>query len=112
MRISPLTVLMLCLLPLTALAQGGPPGGMATAVEVFTVSAQPLDNTLDSVGTLIAEDAVVIRPEIAGLIATMHVADGARVKTGQALYSLESSLLRAEHQEAVANQIGRAACRE
>src|SRR3546814_6052554 len=76
---------------------------MATAVEVFTVSAQPLDNTLDSVGTLIAEDAVVIRPEIAGLIATMHVADGARVKTGQALYSLESSLLRAEHQEAVAN---------
>lgn len=103
MRYCKPAIFALCLLPLTALAQGGPPGGMATAVEVFTVSAQALDNTLDSVGTLIAEDAVVIRPEIAGLIATMHVADGARVKAGQALYSLDSSLLRAEYQEAVAN---------
>lgn len=96
-------LLLLCLLPLTALAQRGPPGGMAIAVETFTVSAQPLDNTLASVGTLIAEDAVVIRPELAGLIAKMHVPDGARVKAGQALFSLESSLLRAEHHEAVAN---------
>lgn len=93
----------LCLLPLAALAQRGPPGGMATSVEVFTVNAQALDNSLASVGTLIAEDAVVVRPEIAGLIAKMHVPDGARVEAGQALYSLESSLLRAEHQEAVAN---------
>lgn len=93
----------LCLLPLAALAQDGPPGGMATAVEVFTVAAQPLDNTLGSVGTLIAEDAVVIRPELAGLIAKMHVQDGARVKAGQALFSLESQLLYAEHQEAIAN---------
>jgi len=93
----------LCLLPLVALAQGGPPGGMATAVEVFTVAAQPLDNSLASVGTLIAEDAVVIRPELAGLIDNMQVPDGARVKAGQALYRLESSLLRAEHQEAIAN---------
>jgi len=94
---------LLFVIPSLAMAQRGPPGGMATPVEVANVTVQALDAGLSSIGTLVAEDAVVIRPELAGLIARMHVPDGARVKAGDALYSLEAQLLRAEHNEAAAN---------
>lgn len=97
------TLALLLVMPCLAMAQPGPPGDHATPVEAVAVTVQALNAGLSSVGTLVAEDAVVIRPEIAGIIDKMHVADGARVKAGEPLYSLESQLLRAEHNEAAAN---------
>lgn len=90
-------------LPIAAYAQPGASGPPATPVEAEPVTVIALTSGLQSVGTLIAEDAVVMRPELAGIVDRIFVADGARVKAGDALYSLESQLLRAEHNEAAAN---------
>lgn len=86
-----------------AFAQGGPPGGMQMPVETAQVAAQPLEDSLATVGTLRADESVVLRPEIAGRIAKIHFEDGARVKAGAVLFSLDDSLLRAEVNEAAAN---------
>lgn len=86
--------------PLTTLAQ---PGGFPTPVETARVEVRPLESVVASVGSLLAEDAVTVRPEVAGLVDRLYVPDGARVKAGAPLIGLESALLRAEHREAVAN---------
>lgn len=89
--------------PLAAFAQPGPPGARATTVEAEPVTVTALSTGLQSVGTLVAEEAVVVRPELAGIIERIFVADGAQVKAGEPLYRLDAQLLQAEHNEAAAN---------
>lgn len=91
--------LALCL-SLTALAQ---PGARPTAVETAPVEVRPRESVVNSVGSLIAEEAVTLRPELAGLVDRLYVPDGARVQAGEPLLGLEPALLRADYQEAVAN---------
>jgi membrane fusion protein (multidrug efflux system) len=87
-----------------AFAQEGAPGGMRTAVEAEQVLVRPLDSTLSTVGTLRAEEAVLLRPEIAGRIEKIHFADGEAVVAGAPLFSLDAALVRAEVNEAAANR--------
>lgn len=101
MRIAGLLLLMLCS---PAFAQGGALGDMKIAVEAEQVSVRPLDDTLSAVGTLRAEEAVVLRPEIAGRIEKIHFSDGETVAEGAPLFSLDAALLRAEVNEAAANR--------
>lgn len=96
-------LLLLLYMP-AALAQSGPPGGMATPVEAMQVSVRALDATLTTVGSLRADAAVLLRPEIAGRIERIHFADGERVAEGVALFSLDAALIAAEVNEAVANR--------
>lgn len=104
MRNRAITLALILCLSNGAVAQPGGGGkDMPTLVEAEPVTVQALDAGISSVGTLIAEDAVTVRPEIAGIIAKMYVEDGARVKAGDRLYSLEAQLLQAEHNEAAAN---------
>ena len=81
---------------------GGPPGGMMLPVEAITVKAEPLGRGLSTVGTLRADEAIVVRPEIAGRVAKIHFTEGQRVKTGAVLFSLDSSVQRAALREAQA----------
>jgi len=85
------------------LAQGGTPGGMKTPVEAELVSVRSLDATFTTVGSLRADESVILRPEIAGRIERIHFEDGARVDEGAALFSLDASLLQAEVNESAAN---------
>ena len=83
---------------------GGPPGGMPPAqVETMRVQPQSLPNQFETVGTLRADESVVVRPEVAGEIETIHFNEGERVAAGQALFTLDDALVRADLTEANAN---------
>jgi len=82
---------------------GGPPGGMAIAVEAVTVRSEPLQAGISTVGTLRADESVVIRPEINGRIVKIHFDEGQQVREGEPLFSLDASVNQADLREAQAN---------
>src|SRR5688572_27025074 len=85
-------------------AQAGPPGGMPPLpVEVAKVEARSLTEGLDTVGTLRADETVVVRPEVAGRVERLHFEEGGQVRAGQPLFTLDGSLARAALNEARAN---------
>ncbi len=55
-----------------------------------------------SVGTLRSRQSVMLRPEVAGRIAALGFADGARVRKGQMLVQLDDALQKAELSQAQA----------
>jgi membrane fusion protein (multidrug efflux system) len=86
-------------------AGGGPPGGEMPPmpVEAITLKPQPLAQGLQTVGSLRADESVVVRPELAGRISRIHFAEGGRVSAGQVLFTLDGSLAQASLNEAAAN---------
>lgn len=83
----------LLFVPLLAFAQaGGPP---FIPVNMMKVSASPVSTTVNAVGALIAEDSVVLRPEIDGRIATLLFKEGQPVSKGAVLVVLDSAEQRA-----------------
>lgn len=83
----------LLFLPALALAQaGGPP---FVPVNMMKVSATPVSSTVNAVGALIAEDSVVLRPEIDGRIERLLFREGQPVKKGAVLVVLDSAEQRA-----------------
>jgi membrane fusion protein (multidrug efflux system) len=85
-------------------AAGGPPGGMPPLpVEVATIVPQKLAGGLSTVGSLRADETVVMRPEVAGRIVRIHFTEGGNVVAGQPLFTLDSSLAQAALNEAAAN---------
>jgi membrane fusion protein (multidrug efflux system) len=86
-----------------AAGAGGPPGGMQLPVETVTVQPQALVAGLQTVGSLRADELVVVRPEVAGRISRIHFTEGGRVAAGQPLFTLDGSLAQASLNEATAN---------
>lgn len=82
---------------------GGPAGAKALPVEAVTLRPEPLSAGLETVGSLRADESVVVRPEIAGRISRIHFTEGGRVQAGQPLFTLDASLARASLNEAAAN---------
>jgi len=83
----------LLFVPVLAFAQaGGPP---FIPVNMMKVSASPVSSTVNAVGALIAEDSVVIRPEIDGRITTLLFKEGQPVSKGAVLVVLDSGEQRA-----------------
>lgn len=98
--------LLLCL-PLVlappVLAQGGPPGGFAVAVETAEVTPSELASSVQAVGTLTAEASATLRAEVPGQIIGVHFIEGQPLLQGAKLFSLEATVLEAEVNEARAN---------
>ena len=86
-----------------AAGAGGPPGGMQLPVEAVTVTPQPLAGGLDTVGSLRADESVVVSPEVAGRITRIHFREGGSVNAGDPLFSLDGDSARAALAEAQAN---------
>ncbi len=84
-------------------AAGGPPQMPPTAVETEIVKAGPLASGLSTVGTLRADESVVMRPEVAGRLVKIHFEEGQRIQQGAPMFSLDSSSARAGLSEAQAN---------
>jgi membrane fusion protein, multidrug efflux system len=84
-------------------ASGGPPGGMQLPVEAVTIQSEPLDTGISTVGSLRADESVVVRPEVAGRITRIHFTEGGRVQAGQPLFSLDAASAGAALREAEAN---------
>jgi membrane fusion protein, multidrug efflux system len=87
------TLFILFFVPVLAFAQaGGPP---FIPVNMMKVAATPVSNTVNAVGALIAEDSVVLRPEIDGRIDRLLFSEGQPVKKGALLATLDSADQRA-----------------
>lgn len=80
---------------------GGPPAG--TPVEAVLVASIPLPQAIVAVGSLRSDEAVILRPEVAGRVAEIAFKEGQRVEKGQTLIRLDSSVQRAELDQAKAN---------
>lgn len=79
--------------PLHAQQAGGPP---ATPVKVVPVARETVIETLTAVGTLRANESVLIRPEIAGRIQTIHFREGEPIAAGAPLVTLDPAEYKAQ----------------
>lgn len=92
----------LCALPLLAAgvcAQSGPKNastGRPLSAEVYRVKSVPFAQTLATVGTLRANEAVTLVSELSRRLVKIHVQEGSSVKAGELLFKLDDSDLVAE----------------
>jgi membrane fusion protein (multidrug efflux system) len=87
-------------------AGGGSGGGAQAApvvVETHTVQTRALPDDVSAVGSLVSNEAVGRRPEVAGRIETIRFRDGEAVRRGVVLVELDAAVQRAELQQARAN---------
>lgn len=93
--------------PANAQAAKGPPGA-PTAPQGITVEASKVVETqlplgITAVGSLRSEESVILRPEIAGRVSEILFTEGMRVAKGQVLVRFDSSVQKAELEQAKAN---------
>ena len=82
---------------------GGPPKDAPVPVELVPVTAAPLQETLEAVGSLDAEESVDIRPEVEGEITSIRLTEGQTVKKGDLLLQIDESKQAATVAEAEAD---------
>ena len=80
-------------------ATQAPPAVSVTVEEVRVTDAAYHD---EYPGTVVALDVVELRPQVSGFITGVHFKDGARVRKGQLLYTVDSQLYTANYDQAVA----------
>lgn len=76
--------------------------GFATPVEVAPVQLGTLERRVETLGTVLADESVVLRPELGGRVAEIHFQEGQQVKRGSRLISLDASIHKAELEDAQA----------
>lgn len=79
-----------------ALAQQKPPEPPPTPVKAALVTRATLNVEVTAVGTLRADEMVMIRPEIAGRVATIHFKEGQTVSAGDPLITLDQDEYKAQ----------------
>ncbi len=86
---------------------GGPqaenPQDFPVPVEMAQVEARPMQEVLSLVGTLEANESVLLKPEISGKIAAIQFDEGQQVEAGALLIQLDDSETAAELREAEAD---------
>jgi len=85
---------------------GAPPGGpqaFAMPVEVSAVVVGPMTDGVSAVGSLEANESVMIRPEILGRVTRVNFQEGQAVEKGRVLIELESGELTAQLSQAEAS---------
>ena len=65
-------------------------------VNALVVQNQKLDNDLKITGSLIANESVILKPEVSGRITSINFKEGQPVRKGQLLIQLNDSEIRAE----------------
>jgi membrane fusion protein, multidrug efflux system len=71
-----------------------------------TVAAATTDDVpvyIDAVGRIVAREVVSMQPQISGQIVKIHFTDGAEIKAGQVLFSIDPRPFQARLNEAAAN---------
>lgn len=72
-------------------------------VSVVTAVAQDVPVYLDEIGKCVAREVVSIQSQVSGRITKIHFTDGANVKTGDLLFTIDPRPFEAELQQAQAN---------
>ena len=80
------------------LAQDGKlaPKPMALPIKAVPAKIGTVSNDITAVGTLLANESVMIRPEVAGRVAVIHFNEGQAVAAGARLVSLDSAEVQAQ----------------
>lgn len=84
---------------------GGAPGGggpRPVAIEAAKVRTATMTATLTAVGSLRADETVVVSPEVEGRISEVLLKEGAVVQAGDVLFRLDDQMLKAELMQAKA----------
>ena len=68
-----------------------PPKPMGLPVKAVQVKVGPVVDEVTAVGSLLADESVIIRPEIDGRIVGLHFKEGQAVKRGQKLVTIDAS---------------------
>lgn len=82
--------------------RGGPGGPVP--VEAQPVRVGDAETSIDAVGTLLSNESVVLRPEVAGRVTAINFTEGGMLAKGTVVVELDSSIERAELQQAMAQQ--------
>src|ERR1051325_2989951 len=72
-------------------------------VTVATASVQDVPQYLDAIGKTVAREVVTIQPQVAGRIIKIHFTDGANVKKGDLLFTIDTRPFEASLSQARAN---------
>ncbi|WP_420102317.1 efflux RND transporter periplasmic adaptor subunit [Bosea sp. (in: a-proteobacteria)] len=80
-----------------------PAGPRTVPVEVAAVEVMTVNEEVEALGTLAADESIVIAPEIAGRVVALGFREGERVKAGQELVKLDTAILDAELKQAMAD---------
>lgn len=76
----------------------------AMPVEAQRVSSETISRTMEVVGSLSADESVTISAEVAGRISKIHFKQGQAVQAGDVLFTLDSSIERAQLAQAQASK--------
>jgi multidrug efflux system membrane fusion protein len=72
-------------------------------VTVIPAVAQDVSTYLDALGKIVARETVSIQPQVSGRIMKLHFTDGANVKKGQLLFTIDPRPFEANPKQAEAN---------
>jgi membrane fusion protein, multidrug efflux system len=72
-------------------------------VVVTPAVAQDVATYLDAIGKIVARETVAIQPQVSGRINQLHFSDGANVKKGQLLFTIDPRPFEANLKQAQAN---------
>lgn len=83
---------------------GGPPAEVAVEVAVTRPEVTNVEDALPAVGTIEADERVVIQPEVPGVVESIHFSEGQRVRQGEVLFRLRSRKEEAQVAQARADK--------
>lgn len=96
-------LLSLCVFTLTLISHAAPPGGPpAMPVETITVTSTTVRDSISAAGSLLANESIVLRPEINGVVAAIHFTEGQVVKQHALLLTLNQGEAQARAAESSA----------
>ena len=72
-------------------------------VQVSTAVSQDVPTYLDAIGKTVAREVVSIQPQVSGRITKIHFTDGANVKRGDMLFTIDTRPFEASLRQAQAN---------
>jgi len=79
------------------------PQAAGVPVEVGSIEVMTVNEEVEALGTLAADESVVIAPEIAGRVVHLGFKEGERVVKGQELVKLDTAILEAELKQSQAD---------
>jgi len=82
--------------PVSRAAAAPTPPRLGVAVETATVSVETIVEDIRAFGTMVANESVIISPEIPGRVASLPFSEAEKVEAGAVLIELDGDILRAE----------------
>jgi membrane fusion protein (multidrug efflux system) len=79
------------------------PQQQGVPVEVGSIEVMTINEEVEALGTLAADESVIIAPEIAGRVVFLGFKEGERVTKGQELVKLDTAILEAELKQSQAD---------